>query len=413
MSDTGRAKPTDTTQGDGTPADHGPVANDGTVADPGAAAGAHDPPAKHADPANEAAAPNGGWSWRARLQGLAAGAAIAAGIAFLLFKVDIFNPPAVAKAASAQEMWANSIRRLGIEPLYPPQEDFRVGDIWAVVATYKEDATSTREVDPQKSIIGRDVRIGRIDLNQLSAAARESPRFQESDTSDDGQLVYEAAQDMGWDGVAPGKVTTSIASFPRIDISTSSSDSGAVAQVGLAAARSRNETETVSIPVAETYSIPATAALAALANWCGGERSLCSEKPVRRLLAFVVNSAVAEDVDADRRYGFEIKLVTQVYMTRQMMFRRSLQESLSTSLNAPKVGAIAEEGGDGADDAAAGEVATESAQGADGSLENVIFPRPIVFGFRSVAHQIRPDASPADAEGAPGAAPAKERGGAS
>jgi hypothetical protein len=41
------------------------------------------------------------------------------------------------------ESWSDSINRLGILPIYPPEEDFHVGDIWVVI----EDQSGTPSSD--------------------------------------------------------------------------------------------------------------------------------------------------------------------------------------------------------------------------------------------------------------------------
>src|SRR5690349_130089 len=80
-------------------------------------------------------------------------------IFFGLFVYREIWQPALPRDPVAQEVaqaWSDSIGRLGIAPIFPPQEDFAVGDIWAVIAHSKIE---------NDSLLSKGVRVGRLDLH--------------------------------------------------------------------------------------------------------------------------------------------------------------------------------------------------------------------------------------------------------
>jgi hypothetical protein len=55
-------------------------------------------------------------------------------IFYILFLVRPFSTIDLgSKSEDIASSWNASISRLGISPIFPPQEDFYVGDIWAVI----------------------------------------------------------------------------------------------------------------------------------------------------------------------------------------------------------------------------------------------------------------------------------------
>jgi hypothetical protein len=95
-------------------------------------------------------------------------------VLILLFAVFVVRPfksipdPGPEDVAAA---WNTSIGRLGIQPLYPPTEDFGVGDVLAVVADSEN-----------VPLLGKAVRIAHIDLRDLILASTVEPVF--ADTAD-------------------------------------------------------------------------------------------------------------------------------------------------------------------------------------------------------------------------------------
>src|SRR5689334_10928473 len=72
------------------------------------------------------------------------------GIGVLALRPSLPDPTGddVAKA------WNDSIARLGIQPVYPPEEDLVVGDIWVSVAGAPQEIP----------VLGKSVRIGHVEV---------------------------------------------------------------------------------------------------------------------------------------------------------------------------------------------------------------------------------------------------------
>src|ERR1043165_7793107 len=77
-------------------------------------------------------------------------------ISFLLVIVRPFARIADPEAEDVAVAWNRSIARLGILPVFPPEEDFHVGDVWAVINEAKGGEL--------KPLLGKSVRLAHIDL---------------------------------------------------------------------------------------------------------------------------------------------------------------------------------------------------------------------------------------------------------
>ena len=79
---------------------------------------------------------------------------VALSLLYTAFVVRPFSTTdAGGQTAGVAAAWNESISQLGITPLYPPQEDFFVGDLWAVIVG-----------GPDKPLLGKAVRVGHIDM---------------------------------------------------------------------------------------------------------------------------------------------------------------------------------------------------------------------------------------------------------
>ena len=74
-------------------------------------------------------------------------------VVFAVFVVRPFKSIPDPGPEDVAAAWNTSIGRLGIQPLYPPTEDFGVGDVLAVVADSEN-----------VPLLGKAVRIAHIDL---------------------------------------------------------------------------------------------------------------------------------------------------------------------------------------------------------------------------------------------------------
>jgi hypothetical protein len=312
------------------------------------------------------------------------------------------------------QVWSKSISRLGILPLYPPEEDFHVGDVWVVGANFDEEP-----------LLKQGVRIGHIDLRPDIIAARHlEPVF--ADTTKvlaDEAFRREPATESGRLDPKDDKIILSLAAFPAVTISYSSSvGTGIGADVAsLGGSRGGTQTDEVTITTAETYGAPAATAFARLDAWCSAAatRIFCSDAYARTLLAYSANNQVLETKNNAYTHNLLLTLVTRVFLTREIKHNRRFSDvrgivgniaidpnhpAASPAGNSageagkPGVTSDAQSNSGGNDAVAAAQSAVPSTGGAlafgrsDGSdvQLNQVYQRPVVFGYRAIILSLPP-----------------------
>ena len=97
--------------------------------------------------------------------GIVAVVLLAAGVAGMRWLVS--DPlQETAEAVNLEDEWANTIRKIGIEPVFPPEEDLTVGDVLAVVVKdNKPDAdTDDVKITAQLRSPKRAIKLAHIDV---------------------------------------------------------------------------------------------------------------------------------------------------------------------------------------------------------------------------------------------------------
>jgi hypothetical protein len=342
---------------------------------------------------------------------------IVAAVFFIICALFVVRPfqavrdPAPEDVASA---WNNSIGRLGILPLYPPTEDFGVGDVMAVVAD-SENVTLLRKA----------VRIAHLDLRDLVLSSTLEPVFAE--TADPVAGTNFRKQDrFELPGDPSGKrIALSISAFPGITINhVLQSNAGAGNSAGwFGSSHSGQRAEEIQIKGVETYGVSTVEAIVRFNHWCRDEKTkaYCDDSFVRQALAFAVSDRVLATKDSKDSNGvttrgyaarLELQLVTRVYLTREIQQRRlddsaggaAIQALADPSAAKPAPDKPAEQDSgasrvSNAIDALNKSLAASGVPGAkisairsddvDISLKET-FQRPIAFGYRAVTIALVP-----------------------
>ncbi|MER9870394.1 hypothetical protein NKJ35_25030 [Mesorhizobium sp. M0136] len=323
------------------------------------------------------------------------------------------NEPPLSDDQDVGTLWSESISRLGIQPLFPPQEDFYVGDIYAVISAYDEEDGTTREKAPNRPLLRKSVKIGHIDLRNVSLGTPGAPIF--ATTKIESDKTASTIQDqLEVPATADGRLKVTLVAFPGLKVSDDSNvDASFLDWFSLSAGRRNHQDEMVTIKVAETYGASNVESVLALSNWCAAEATklYCSDAFARKMLGYIVNNEVFDVRDNKYVYRLDIRLVTRVYMTRAIDFRRSNDGSVGGSIGeeARKPDAPAPAAPPPAS-AATSDVRPSAAPdngagfGRSGELTmaigNVLYQRPVVFGFKSVTFALDPsipEAAPAAA----------------
>ena len=319
-----------------------------------------------------------------------------------------------AEAEDVASAWDDGISRLGILSLYPPAEDFYVGDLWAVIGSSaaEKSAGLSSGSDKRVTLLGKSVRIAHIDLrNEMQEAKNGQPVF--PDTASAGpkvDLLLEADSH-----VSDKLISLTLAAFPGVTI-TRKLRANASLGWGLGAlgiGRQDQKVEQISIPIAETYGAPVAAAFDRLNDWCSDPKSrfICSESFARRILAFALDEHVLDQTAGKYDFPIFLQFVCRVYMTREIDRRvfvgGDLDADLKVNAGAPAQDLSSSANGkipDGSvvvDKPATESAGTRMPSGRGNLLVtnstqielHETFQHPLVFGYRAITTNFLADSS--------------------
>lgn len=244
-------------------------------------------------------------------------------------------PTPEADTFSVARAWNDTISRLGIEPIFPPEEDVHVGDVYAVV---------TRG---DVAFLGRAIKLTHVDMSEaLNAAYAKLPMFPDTAARPDHDEDPWPQRPSDAELFAPApRRTLSLVAFPGFSVRRArGADAGLSSGGGLlrgmfGVGRSSDEIEEIRIPTAETYGVGALLAAGHLAAFCEGPlAAACTETGARNVLSMQVGDEVwKREVDKvtgqeTGRYamGVELALVNRVYLTRSMVHLRGTETAQGT-----------------------------------------------------------------------------------
>jgi hypothetical protein len=232
--------------------------------------------------------------------------------------------------------WRATMQRIGLDPVYPPQEDVFVGDVYVVV-TWDNDM-------PQSPLVGKSVNVARIDMNKaLQQAYRSGYTFPDS-------TARPQAEGAPWlQQAAPGSIFESggerknlpLVLLPGFTIARARQASAgggwlssAFSALGAVEGEGQSTIE-LKIPYAETYGVPSLVATQHLDDFCKdpASRGVCTQQGARNELLSNVGSEVTDRIKCpgpgakepcpqeDKRpyrLDVEILLINRIYMTRSI-----------------------------------------------------------------------------------------------
>ena len=351
---------------------------------------------------------------------MAAGIVIgSAGLFFLMGETDVTDD-------YLPKRWNESIRRLGIEPVYPPQEDIYVGDIIAEVVDSGHKFKSLPRDLESESFIGRYVKITQIpNLRGYLAVKSDAPYFGDSTWLDDkkGLTVSQPRTEVTTEGTTSG-LQVKDALFPVIKIERKEGMAGVLRNIAFGGARA--DIEEIELQNVQTYAINPFHAQSALMSFCDDENTkvYCADEYLREKLSYILSRDIlrtAETENCGSRYIYDIRLlvVRQAFLTRGVKVTNGRGRSAFLDARGVKRDTSKEM----ADAAAAatsqpqgGQVNAEDMSGKDNSISSINssglfsdrqFARPLVIGFNSVSIGMR-NSTPAWLDAAAKAAAGKD-----
>src|SRR5271156_5444212 len=105
------------------------------------------------------------WAWlpSLRIAG-AAGFIVVAGA--IVLAVILLTRPKPASSVDVEKQWRDAVSQYGIEPVFPPEEDFAVGDLFVEVVDDTDPDQSVQKVGSSSSFRSRSVKVDHIDVRE-------------------------------------------------------------------------------------------------------------------------------------------------------------------------------------------------------------------------------------------------------
>lgn len=308
----------------------------------------------------------------------------------IFFVVRPFEDPGEAVEKNAALAWGATIERLGMRPLYPPQEDFFVGDIYITLEDPGTEVGGKAIRYPSTAYKGRGVRIGHIDMRTSIAAGNRAAKFGNASVVQSSAISPKFATSID----ESGPISLSLVTFPGISIKRHIDTDSSFWR--FFAGRRTGEVEEISIPSAETYSAPVIDSLVALGNYCSDEATadFCDDAAARKILSYTLGP----DVNAihDKKYIFpiSISIVGQVFLTSRLKISRYNGDALSTKMSDDAQTDDQQSASGGSSKSEANETTKGRPSSGSARYESMYsnrihldepFARPLVFGFRAVS----------------------------
>lgn len=304
------------------------------------------------------------------------------------------------------EEWNSTISKLGIDPVFPPEEDVAVGDIYAVL-------DDSENGQPSRTALAlRSIKLTHQDLTaDIEKAYKESYLFPDTKPrpADEGQAWDQQPNAQGILAHPDKRTTLPLAAFPGFTIRQQSGFSGGL--LGWLSTtfgfRSDSGVE-LNIPVAETYGIPSIEAVGELEKFCSDRKdpNRCTDETLRRHLAFVTprafelkpkDSSDASTAEAGAqsssttnpyRYPLQVVLVNRVYLARYIDQRthrsRSGESEIGQRRSAKPEKGAASDAKENASNTAGKNGAALTIETSDGQSLKQTFLRPLAIGYRAV-----------------------------
>ena len=240
-----------------------------------------------------------------------------------------------------QDEWAKGVQRLGrnLFPVYPPSEDYQVGDIYAIGIPCGEDLAT---VD-KKDMVG--VRIGTSDPREkIYRSYANRLRFPQTAFADGDKIDRKVEPRQTWprDAHGPQLTPASIVAFPEFSLASGTLDkfggtfgNGAFGVIFGRSAKTDTILD-VRVKEGETYGIDVVDADDALSRFCSVGR--CDDGKIGEYLNRTLVSTPTKKICP----GY-IMYISRVYMTRQLIYQYSFDTAQAFEVAVSAASATASE----------------------------------------------------------------------
>lgn len=287
----------------------------------------------------------------------------------IIFIRPFADPGGSTRLMDVSESWNTSVSQLGISPLFPPQEDFFVGDLWAVV---------TRAPDP--STIGKAVRIGHINLEDAVRAHLSQAYLIDEESAKPSKPTSNADDP---------SIRMFALAFPGLSVTQAGDDASDASSSLFSFSSSRKEEvkDEIKIPSAKTYGADLAESMVAYYAFCAKPEShlRCTGRFIRNIMAAAVDIRMGADSLDKMKFDIIVHLVTRVYLTKSIEHNRTLHGAVVFKGSANASGELKANEGSASErrsDTHAEIINHEGANSSEMTFDEH-FDHPLVFGFRS------------------------------
>jgi len=312
------------------------VSNPGPAAASVAGAAASDPPPSPSPPERKRSV----WVWLLR-------AAILLGVVALFVAAAVFiqrwvkGPTLASDNSDVADQWLATIGRVGIDAIYPPQEDVLVGDVIIKVSGDNEPKASSQ------GLVGKSVHVARLDMTkELQQAYGTGYIFPDTAPKPQADGTPWPQQAAPASIFAPGVERKHLPlvilpGFTIARVRQAAVGGGWLSKAFSAAGAVEGEGEStveLKIPMAESYGIPFLVAKQRLDDFCNdaASRKVCTQEGARDVLLSNVGAEATDRVSCPKaekgkppppcdpeesrshRLNVQILLVYRVFLTRSI-----------------------------------------------------------------------------------------------
>jgi hypothetical protein len=241
--------------------------------------------------------------------------------------------PDPTKSTSLEEQWNSTIRRLGIgiQPVYPPQEDIAVGDVFATVVDNGHTPYAALET-ASGPFLGKSVKLGHADVaKMLDDIYQGMPLFPATQAA---PSAANGATPTSLFGAHAERTELPRAAFPGLTITNDGSAAtgltGNSSWFNFGAARAASQK--LVLGVVETYGVDPVSGEKALADFClaAATRDLCTEGVARKYLRYLLGDRILDKhFDRDGQ-AFQYDLTIQIIMVYRIYLAREIVEQWSS-----------------------------------------------------------------------------------
>lgn len=223
--------------------------------------------------------------------------------------------------------WARAINQYGIEPVFPPEEDFAVGDLFVqIVSDNDPDPNIQDRVDKTTPFRRAAIKLDHVDVRgELEAIYAKLPFFAEPPSGP------AAAPEGGSKLFNRTRTALPIAAFPGVTVSGSQQAGGGLSGIigegrgWFGFGSTSSQLERLNLPTIETYGLPSVIAQRSLDEYCRSQKDLCSEQTVRKFLRPIVGERItaqyvdSRDLKSHYAVSIRIFMVNRVYLARAIV----------------------------------------------------------------------------------------------